>query len=39
LGVRNLLNRAYDDPVAVAVDRMRQDSRSAFLKLSWIFGE
>jgi outer membrane cobalamin receptor len=38
-GLRNLLNRAYDDPVAVAVDRMRQNGRSAFLKLSWNFGE
>ena len=32
-GVRNMLDRAYYDPVALAVDRMRGDGRSAFVKL------
>lgn len=32
-GVRNLLNWAYSDPTAIAVDTMRQDGRSVFLKL------
>jgi len=34
-GVRNLLNRVYSDPTAIAVDSMRQDGRSVFLKLVW----
>jgi iron complex outermembrane receptor protein len=37
-GVRNLLNYAYYDPVAIAVDKLREDGRSVFLKLSWKFG-
>jgi len=32
-GVRNLFDRAYYDPVALVVDRMRGDGRSAFVKL------
>jgi len=32
-GIRNLLNRAYYDPVALIVDRMRGDGRSAYVKL------
>ncbi len=35
LGVRNLFDRRYWDPVALAVDRMPQDGRSAFVKLIW----
>jgi len=34
-GIRNLFDRAYDDPVALAVDRMQGDGRSAFVKLIW----
>jgi iron complex outermembrane receptor protein len=34
-GVRNLLNWHYDDPVYVAIDQMRQDGRSLFIKLIW----
>jgi len=38
LGVRNLFNYAYMDPVALAVDEIRADGRAIFLKLSWQFG-
>jgi iron complex outermembrane receptor protein len=34
-GLRNLFDRRYWDPVALAVDRMHQDGRSAFVKLIW----
>ena len=34
-GVRNLLNWHYDDPVYLAIDQMRQDGRSFFVKLIW----
>ena len=34
-GVRNLLNWHYEDPVYVAIDQMRQDGRSFFIKLIW----
>jgi iron complex outermembrane receptor protein len=34
-GVRNLLNWHYEDPVYVAIDQMRQDGRSLFIKLIW----
>jgi iron complex outermembrane receptor protein len=34
-GIRNLFDRAYDDPVALAVVRMQGDGRSAFVKLIW----
>jgi iron complex outermembrane receptor protein len=34
-GIRNLWNRRVDDPVGLAVDTMRQDGRSFFLKLIW----
>ena len=35
LGVRNLLNWHYEDPVYLAIDQMRQDGRSFFVKLIW----
>jgi outer membrane receptor protein involved in Fe transport len=35
LGVRNLWNARYDDPVGLKIDTMRQDGRSAYLKLTW----
>jgi iron complex outermembrane receptor protein len=34
-GVRNLWNRSVDDPVGLAVDTMRQDGRSVFVKVLW----
>jgi outer membrane receptor protein involved in Fe transport len=34
-GVRNLFDRAYYDPVALILDRLRQDGRSVFVKLIW----
>jgi outer membrane receptor for ferrienterochelin and colicins len=34
-GVRNLFNRIYFDPVALIIDRMPGDGRSAFVKLIW----
>ncbi|MBI3696415.1 MAG: TonB-dependent receptor [Acidobacteria bacterium] len=34
-GIRNLFDRRYSDPVALAVDGMRQDGRSVFVKLIW----
>ena len=34
-GVRNALNQKYDDPVGIAVDRLRADGRSVFVKLIW----
>jgi len=34
-GLRNALNWHYEDPVYVAIDRMRQDGRSLFVKLIW----
>jgi outer membrane receptor for ferrienterochelin and colicins len=34
-GVRNLLNWHYNDPVYLAIDQMRQDGRSLFIKLIW----
>ena len=34
-GIRNLLNWHYDDPVYLAIDQMRQDGRSLFIKLIW----
>ena len=34
-GVRNALDRRYEDPIFLAVDRMRGDGRSAFLRLVW----
>jgi iron complex outermembrane receptor protein len=37
-GIRNLFNYAYDDPIGLAVDEMRQNGRTAFLKLSWQLG-
>lgn len=35
LGVRNALNWAYQDPVALSLDRFRGDPRSLYLKLIW----
>ena len=37
-GVRNLFNYSYYDPIALTVDKLLQDGRSMFLKLSWEFG-
>jgi iron complex outermembrane receptor protein len=34
-GVRNLWNRQFDDPVGLAIDTIRQDGRSVFIKLIW----
>jgi len=34
-GVRNLFGRVYYDPVALLIDRLRGDGRSAFVKLIW----
>jgi iron complex outermembrane receptor protein len=38
-GVRNLLDRRYEHPVALSLDRMTADGRSVFLKLVWRTGE
>jgi outer membrane receptor protein involved in Fe transport len=35
-GVLNLWNRIYYDPAGLAVDTMREDGRSFFLKLTWL---
>ncbi len=35
VGIRNLLDRVYYDPVALVLDRMRGDGRSTFVKLIW----
>jgi outer membrane receptor protein involved in Fe transport len=35
IGVRNLFDRAYYDPVELVLDRLRGDGRSAFVKLIW----
>ena len=34
-GVRNALDRRYEDPIYLAVDRLRGDLRSAFVSLVW----
>ncbi len=34
-GVRNALNRRYEDPIYLSIDRLRGDGRSAFLRLVW----
>jgi iron complex outermembrane receptor protein len=34
-GVRNALNRRYEDPIYLAIDRLRGDGRSAFVRLVW----
>ena len=34
-GVRNALDRRYEDPVNLSVDRLRGDGRSIFVKLVW----
>jgi outer membrane receptor protein involved in Fe transport len=34
-GIRNAFNDRYYDPVGIAVDRMLEDGRSAYLKLVW----
>jgi iron complex outermembrane receptor protein len=38
-GVRNLLDRRYQHPVALSLDRMAGDGRAFFLKLVWRSGE
>ena len=35
VGLRNALDRYYEDPIYLTVDRLRGDGRSAFLKLVW----
>jgi outer membrane receptor for ferrienterochelin and colicins len=35
IGIRNLFDRLYYDPVALAIDRMVGDGRSVFVKLIW----
>lgn len=35
VGVSNLWNTQYDDPVGLAVDTIRQDGRSVWVKLIW----
>jgi len=35
LGIRNLLNWQYDQPVNLSIDRIRADGRSFFLKVIW----
>jgi len=34
-GLRNALDRRYEDPIYLTVDRLRGDGRSAFLRLVW----
>jgi outer membrane receptor protein involved in Fe transport len=34
-GLRNALDRRYEDPVYLTVDRLRGDGRSVFVKLVW----
>ncbi len=34
-GLRNALDRRYEDPIFLTVDRLRGDGRSVFLKLIW----
>ena len=34
-GLRNALDRYYEDPIYLTVDRLRGDGRSAFVKLVW----
>jgi outer membrane receptor protein involved in Fe transport len=35
VGVRNALDRRYEDPVCLTIDRLPGDGRSAFVKLVW----
>jgi hypothetical protein len=35
VGLRNALNRRYEDPIYLAADRLRGDGRSAFVRLVW----
>jgi outer membrane receptor for ferrienterochelin and colicins len=35
LGIRNVWNTLYDDPVGLAVDTIRQDGRAVYLKAIW----
>ena len=35
VGVRNALDRRYEDPIYLTVDRLKGDGRSAFLRLVW----
>lgn len=34
-GVRNALNWRYDDPIYLALEKMREDGRSVFVRLIW----
>jgi outer membrane receptor for ferrienterochelin and colicins len=34
-GIRNALNKRYEDPIYLAIDRLPGDPRSAFLRLVW----
>jgi outer membrane receptor for ferrienterochelin and colicins len=35
VGVRNLLNRTYEDPVDLTLDRIRANGRTVFVRLAW----
>jgi len=35
LGIRNIWNTVYFDPVALAIDTIQQDGRSVYLKVVW----
>ena len=35
VGLRNALDRRYEDPIYLTVDRLRGDGRSAFLRVVW----
>jgi outer membrane receptor protein involved in Fe transport len=35
VGVRNALDRRYEDPIYLTVDRLRGDGREVFLRLVW----
>ena len=35
VGLRNAFDRRYEDPIYLAVDRLRGDGRSAFVRLLW----
>ena len=35
LGIRNIWNTVYFDPVGLAIDTIQQDGRSVYLKVIW----